>query len=385
MDSSAAVLIGKNTAVTATESSEIGANSAKRIVSLGGAPSWQNGADVALGGNVSVITGTTAAHTIVAEGAQIKGENVTLTAVNKHDGIHLSIGGGEAGKVGVQGMVNYVGGTSEAVTSVDDEAKITADKAAKIAAANTTNVTNIAGSAVLGTAGAVGVSVAVNNVAQTSIAAVADNDMDVALTGDKTAEQRTAQSIRRAQKRAADELTAAGVTQSAQAFGTVAKKETGAVEAQNFDVGAEQKGVINAVAAAGGLSKSEEKQNAAAQGGAAQGGTAQGGSAGGAQEGAAVDRLKELLGTKLDDVKTKVGDLFTSADQDLKTAKDDTKKGMPENTKTGMAEKPKEGEAQKPKEGEKQTPGGAEGAIDTIGTGQKVSDTGQQQNPFAFR
>ena len=161
-----------------------------------------------------------------------------------------------------------------------------------------------------------------NNVGQTSIAAVADNDMDVALTGDKTVEQRTAQSIRRAQKRAADELTAEGGTQT-NLFGTAAKKETGAVEAQNFDVGAEQKGVINAVAAAGGLSKSEEKRNAAAQGGASPGGTAQGGSAGGAQEGAAVDRLKELLGTKLDDVKTKVGDLFTSADQDLKTAKDD--------------------------------------------------------------
>jgi len=156
VNNSAAVLIGKNTTVTAEEASEIGATSTKHMVSLAGAPAWQKGADVALGGNVSVVTGTTAAHTIVAEGARIKGKNVTLTAVNKHDGIHLAIGGGEGGKLALQGMVNYVGGTSEAVTSVDDEAKITADEAAKITATNTTNVTNIAGSAVLGTAGAGG-------------------------------------------------------------------------------------------------------------------------------------------------------------------------------------------------------------------------------------
>mgnify|MGYP000893168639 CR=1 FL=1 len=321
VNNSAAVLIGKNTTVTAEEASEIGATGTKHMVSLAGAPAWQNGADVALGGNVSVVTGTTAAHTIVAEGAQIKGKNVTLTAVNRHDGIHLAIGGGEGGKLALQGMVNYVGGTSEAVTSVDDEAKITADEAAKITATNTTNVTNIAGSAVLGTAGAVGVSVAVNNVGQTSIAAVADNDMDAAQTGDETAEQRTAQNVRRAQKRVADELTAAGVTQSAQAFGTVAKKETGAIEAQNLDVKAAQKGIVNAVAAAGGLSKSEQ----------------QGGAAGGAQGSTSGGGLKELLGTKLDNVKGEVSKLFKSAGKDIAKAQTNTKEGMSEKTKSGGA------------------------------------------------
>ena len=345
VNNSAAVLIGKNTTVTAEEASEIGATGTKHMVSLAGAPAWQKGADVALGGNVSVVTGTTAAHTIVAEGAQIKGKNVTLTAVNRHDGIHLAIGGGEGGKLALQGMVNYVGGTSEAVTSVDDEAKITADEAAKITATNTTNVTNIAGSAVLGTAGAVGVSVAVNNVGQTSIAAVADNDMDAAQTGDETAEQRTAQNVRRAQKRVANELTAAGVTQSAQAFGTVAKKETGAVEAQNLDVKAAQKGIVNAVAAAGGLSKSGQQGDAA---GGAQGSTSGGG-------------LKELLGTKLDDVKGEVSKLFKSADKDIAKAQTDTKNGMPEKTKTD----------------------GAGSAINGIGTG-KAGGAGTEESPFAY-
>ena len=347
VNNSAAVLIGKNTTVTAEEASEIGASSTKHIVSLAGAPAWQKGADVALGGNVSVVTGTTAAHTIVAEGAQIKGKNVTLTAVNRHDGIHLAIGGGEGGKLALQGMVNYVGGTSEAVTSVDDEAKITADEAAKITATNTTNVTNIAGSAVLGTAGAVGVSVAVNNVGQTSIATVADNDMDAAQTGDKTAEQRTAQKVRRAQKRVADDLTAAGSTQIAQEslFGTAAKKETGAIEAQNLDVKAAQKGIVNAVAAAGGLSKSEQ----------------QGGAAGGAQGSTSGGGLKELLGTKLDNVKGEVSKLFKSADKDIATAQTNTKNGMPEKTKTD----------------------GAGSAINGVGTG-KAGGTGTEGSPFAF-
>ena len=122
-------------------------------------------------------------------------------------------------------------------------------------ALNTTNITNIAGSAVLGTGAAIGLSAALNNIAQTSIAAIADNDATEETQGDKTAEQRTEKQIRAAQKRAVQPF---GHANAADLYGTAAKKAAGAVQAETLDVHAEQKGLINAAAAAGAIATGDD-------------------------------------------------------------------------------------------------------------------------------
>ena len=255
VDNHAAVVLGRGTKVTATDEVTVAASSKKQLVTLVGAPAWQAGADIAIGGNLGITVGDTTADTIVAEGTEITGRKAAIKASNSYDGIHLAVAAGKGGKIGFQGMANYVGGTSGAVTSVDDEAKITAAAAAQMNALNTTNITNIAGSAVLGTGAAIGLSAALNNVAQTSIAAIADNDAAEETPQDKTAEQRTEKQIRAAQKRAVQPF---GNANAADLYGTAAKKMAGAVQAETLDVHAEQKGLINAAAAAGAIATGDD-------------------------------------------------------------------------------------------------------------------------------
>ena len=293
VDNNAAVVLGRGTQVTATEAVTVAADSTKRLVTLAGAPAWQAGADVALGGNVGITLGDTTADVIVAEGVQIRGESAEIEAKNRYDGIHLAIAAGKGGKVGFQGMANYVGGTSGAVTSVDDEAQITTDKAAKITAANTTNITNIAGSAVLGAGGAVGLSAALNNVAQTSVAAIANNDVAAEQQEAKTAEQRTAKALQQAQKRAAAALRNANGTavSAGDLYGTAEKTLTGAVQAETLAVRAEQQGVVNAVAAAGAVSTGNDSS----------------------EKGGFIDKV----GAVKENAQTKLGNLITLVDNKL--------------------------------------------------------------------
>ena len=255
VDNPAAVVLGRGTKITAADEVTVASSGKKQLVTLAGAPAWQAGADIAIGGNLGVTVGDTTADTIVAEGTEITGRKAAIKATNSYDGIHLAIAAGKGGKIGFQGMANYVGGTSGAVTSVDDEAKITAATAAQMNALNTTNITNIAGSAVLGTGAAIGLSAALNNIAQTSIAAIADNDAAGETQGDKTAEQRTEKQIRQAQKRAVQPF---GHANAADLYGTAAKKMTGVVQAETLDVHAEQKGLINAAAAAGAIATGDD-------------------------------------------------------------------------------------------------------------------------------
>ena len=255
VDNHAAVVLGRGTKVTAADEVTVAASSKKQLVTLVGAPAWQAGADIAIGGNLGITVGDTTADTIVAEGTEITGKKAAIKATNSYDGIHLAVAAGKGGKIGFQGMANYVGGTSGAVTSVDDEAKIAAATAAQMNALNTTNITNIAGSAVLGTGAAIGLSAALNNIAQTSIAAIADNDAAEETPQDKTAEQRTEKQIRAAQKRAVQPF---GDANAADLYGTAAKKMAGAVQAETLDVHAEQKGVINAAAAAGAIATGDD-------------------------------------------------------------------------------------------------------------------------------
>ena len=286
----AAVVLGRGTKVTATDAVKVASDSTKRLVTLAGAPAWQSGAEVALGGNIGITLGNTTANTLVAEGVQLRGNTTEIRANNNYDGIHLAVAAGQGGKIGFQGMANYVGGTSSAVTSVDDEAQITADKMAQITAANTTNITNIAGSAVLGTAGAIGLSVALNNVAQTSVAAVADNDAVSEQQNEKTAKARAAKERQRAQNRTTAALRNAdgSAVSAADLYGTAAKKLTGSVQTQTLGVNAEQSGIINAAAAAGAVATGDDTS----------------------EKGGIFDKI----GAGINNVKTSAGNLLKTAD-----------------------------------------------------------------------
>ena len=286
----AAVVLGRGTKVTATDAVKVASDSTKRLVTLAGAPAWQSGAEVALGGNIGITLGNTTANTLVAEGVQLRGNTTEIRANNSYDGIHLAVAAGQGGKIGFQGMANYVGGTSSAVTSVDDEAQITADKMAQITAANTTNITNIAGSAVLGTAGAIGLSVALNNVAQTSVAAVADNDAVSEQQNEKTAKARAAKERQRAQNRTTAALRNAdgSAVSAADLYGTAAKKLTGSVQTQTLGVNAEQSGIINAAAAAGAVATGDDTS----------------------EKGGIFDKI----GAGINNVKTSAGNLLKTAD-----------------------------------------------------------------------
>lgn len=162
----------------------------ERLPSISAFPAmWAgNEAKNLIGGNVIVTNNNNQALTVIAAGANISGNNVSIGADNKLVNTNVVLAGGAAGSLGITGMGSYDGGSSDSIVSVDDEAIITADEELAIDAKNNNILTSIVGN--LSSAGNVGIgaSLGIVNYDINTISAVANNDKNALSEKNKLAE-----------------------------------------------------------------------------------------------------------------------------------------------------------------------------------------------------
>lgn len=209
-----------------------------------------------IGGNVIVTKNNSQALTVIAQGATISGENVSLGADNRLVNTNVILAGGSAGSLGITGMGSYDGGSSDSIVSVDDEAIITADEELSIDAKNNNTLTSIVGN--LSSAGnlGIGASLGIVNYDINTISAVANNDKNALSEKNKLAE-----------------LLKKKLSDKQQGYlGTEGSGQRGSLNAaQKIAVTAKDTGVINTLTvagvAAGGGASDKQGQGDAGSGG----------------------------------------------------------------------------------------------------------------------
>lgn len=122
-----------------------------------------SGEDTSLGGTMTIQKLENEAKTRITKGAKLKADKVDVTAENKTELRNVAVSAGKGGNT-VNGMFSYVGGSSNAATTVEDDVDLKSIAGlAKIGTANDTTVWNMAGGLALGNkAASVGAAVAVN-------------------------------------------------------------------------------------------------------------------------------------------------------------------------------------------------------------------------------
>ena len=116
---------------------------------------------VGLGGTVGVQNAYTDSLVKVANDVTIDANAIQLATNNDVLNIGAAVGGAKTSKLGITGMVNYLGGTSHANTLVDDDVNLTAKKELNLAALNDTNVISVVGDFMSGENSSIGVSTGV--------------------------------------------------------------------------------------------------------------------------------------------------------------------------------------------------------------------------------
>ena len=262
------VLVGRGAQVTAAETLTAAAASTAENVSYTGdsaalfLPNTSKGS----GGGASVAAQLFDNNSLVlvAEGAALTGDNVTLTADDSLMQTGVVFSSGDAKGAGVHGMVNYLGGSSSSVVSVDDEAKLTAKKNAKtgaltLSALNDSTLVNIAGGFSKAQSVSVGASAGVTEYDLSNYAAVGDNDADgdrTQVAGD-TAQIKTANKVKQAATKA---LSLSGLTEEQQKdlLGSKAAVLTGGLTGADIKVTADTTGAVNTIGVAGSLTSASD-------------------------------------------------------------------------------------------------------------------------------
>ncbi len=116
---------------------------------------------VGLGGTVGVQNAYTDSLVKVANDVTIDANTIQLATNNDVLNIGTAVGGAKTSKLGITGMVNYLGGTSHANTLVDDDVNLTAKEALDLTAQNKTNGISIVGDFMRGENSSIGVSTGV--------------------------------------------------------------------------------------------------------------------------------------------------------------------------------------------------------------------------------
>lgn len=305
LNNTAKVNVGANRSLTAGAAVDIDAAVTEQNALLAG--KWQlipdlfttDAGENGLGGTVGVQTASNNSEVIVNNGVIIKAGAGDIALNTKNDIINTSLvmGGAWTSSLGVTGMVNYVGGESNAKTLVDDDVNFIAHKKLIMGADNDTVLTAVAGDFGYSNNSSIGASVSVI-------------DYDV----------KTLAQVRNLE--AEDKNTARGT-----------------IVASGVDVSAHTDGIINSFALAGSVSKSANENKD-------KGGTETATKDGKGKEGvekaevkaedkkaddASKDDKKEDTSTKDDNKK----DETTNTDKDDKTddaAKNDTVKSLLKDT-----------------------------------------------------
>ena len=197
MRNSAAVVIGKNAKLETGKDMNIAAANKQVSVAIDGKfkfiPTFNDtnsGGKVGLGGSVAVDINHASATVMVAEGAALNTQgNLTVTADNDLNNIAVVNGGAKSMTCSVTGMASYMGGDSNALVSIDDEAKVIALKKLAVAATNTSIFTSVVGDISNGQGGVLGASVGIINYNTNALALISDNDSNKA-GSDKDAEEK---------------------------------------------------------------------------------------------------------------------------------------------------------------------------------------------------
>ena len=140
-----------------------------------------------IGGNVIVTNNDSQALTLIAEGAQISGDNISISADNRLVNTNIVLAGGSASSLGITGMGSYDGGSSDSIISVDDEADLDAEEELTLDAKNNNILTAIVGN--LSASGNIGIgaSLGLENYDINTISAVSDNDSNTLSNENKLA------------------------------------------------------------------------------------------------------------------------------------------------------------------------------------------------------
>ena len=170
LTNNAHVNIGPNTSIKASGDAKITADVNETNVMVAGrliltslpanVASPQN-TSVGLGGTVGVQNAYTDSLVKVANDVTIDANAIQLATNNDVLNIGAAVGGAKTSKLGITGMVNYLGGTSHANTLVDDDVHLTAKKDLNLTALNDTNVISVVGDFMSGENSSIGVSTGV--------------------------------------------------------------------------------------------------------------------------------------------------------------------------------------------------------------------------------
>lgn len=158
-----------------------------------------SGCQIGLGGSVGVQNSYTNSRVQLLNGVQIDAGSIAIGSVNDILNLGIVFGGSETSKLGITGMVSYMGGASRAETLIDDDIDFTARKkvehvlvdesastyedrvtssgAIDISAENKTNVINLVGDWNASEASSVGVSTGVVSYAVQSVAAITNQEL----------------------------------------------------------------------------------------------------------------------------------------------------------------------------------------------------------------
>ena len=230
-----------------------------------------SGGQIGLGGSVGVQNSSANSKVQLLNGVQIDAGSIAIGSVNDILNLGIVFGGSETSKLGITGMVSYMGGDSRAETLIDDDIDFTARKkvehvlvdenastyedrvtssgAIDISSENKTNVINLVGDWNASEASSVGVSTGVISYDVQSVAAITNQELNAYGSSAETSGD----------------------------SGTAAQK--GSIAANAVAVQALTDGIINNLTVAGVNSSKSQNANAAAGGVnvAADGGQAAGG------------------------------------------------------------------------------------------------------------
>lgn len=222
LNNTARVNVGANRSLVAGAAVDIDSVVTEQNALLAG--KWQlipdgfttNAGENGLGGTVGVQTASNNSEVIINNGVVIKAGagDIALNTTNDIINTSLVMGGARTSSLGITGMVNYVGGESNAKTFVDDDVTLTAHKKLIMGADNDTVLTAVAGDFGYSNNSSIGASVSVIDYDVKTLAQVRNLEAD-------------------------DKNTARGT-----------------IVASGVDVSAHTDGIINSFALAGSVSKS---------------------------------------------------------------------------------------------------------------------------------
>lgn len=200
----ASTLLGAGTKVSGTETTGVTSDVKTETISITGNASellkkkknssgtsssgtGSSGTSVGAGGSVAVQDISNGSLVMIGDGASVEGAaSLTIKADNLMDQTGVVYSAGEAGTIGLEGMVNMLSGGSNSVVSIDDQAALSGDRV-ELASGNDSTITAVSGGATLGkdsTTASVGAGATLTLYDVNNMVIVADNEEEDAGGGE---------------------------------------------------------------------------------------------------------------------------------------------------------------------------------------------------------